>query len=196
MNLFRPNSRKRHDATHNDAKSKVWAKFSTMVMISGACGKGDSGRGISLNGIHQYSIMTCICVRETITWELWEIQWMLWGKPHVGCKKVPKTFSFPTKTTLPNISSNTFHCIIKRDCHRTEKSFGPDGLNPKLCDMAPILAAYISDIFNRSLKSGILAEDQTSTNIDPIFQGDDKNYPANYGPDRPMTVMFKVWNNW
>ncbi|KAF2343848.1 hypothetical protein FHG87_025395 [Trinorchestia longiramus] len=63
------------------------------------------------------------------------------------------------------------------------KSTGPDGLGPWILkETAEVISEPLTNIFNRSLETGIVPDDWKRTNVIPIFKKVNKQISNNYRP--------------
>ncbi|KAF2343362.1 hypothetical protein FHG87_025882, partial [Trinorchestia longiramus] len=63
------------------------------------------------------------------------------------------------------------------------KSTGPDGLGPQILkETAEVISEPLTNIFNRSLETGIVPDDWKRANVTPIFKKGNKQIPNNYRP--------------
>ncbi|KAF2354344.1 Reverse transcriptase domain [Trinorchestia longiramus] len=73
------------------------------------------------------------------------------------------------------------------------KSTGPDGLGPrKLKETAEVISEPLTNIFNRSLETGIVPDDWKRANVTPIFKKGNKQIPNNYRPISLTSVISKT----
>ncbi|KAF2351729.1 Reverse transcriptase domain [Trinorchestia longiramus] len=73
------------------------------------------------------------------------------------------------------------------------KSTEPDGLGPRILkETAKVISEPLTNIFNRSLETGIVPEDWKRANVTPIFEKGNKQIPTNYHPFSPTSVISKT----
>ncbi|KAF2346276.1 Endonuclease/exonuclease/phosphatase, partial [Trinorchestia longiramus] len=73
------------------------------------------------------------------------------------------------------------------------KSTGPDGLGPRILkETAEVISEPLTNIFNRSLETGIVPDDWKRTNVTLIFKKANKQIPNNYGPISLTSVISKT----
>ncbi|KAF2355305.1 Reverse transcriptase domain [Trinorchestia longiramus] len=73
------------------------------------------------------------------------------------------------------------------------KSTGPDGLGPRILkETAEVISEPLSDIFNRSLETGIVPDDWKRANVTPIFKKGNRQIPNNYRPISLTSVISKT----
>ncbi|KAF2352852.1 Reverse transcriptase domain [Trinorchestia longiramus] len=73
------------------------------------------------------------------------------------------------------------------------KSTGPDGLGPRILkETAKVISEPLTNIFNRSLETGIVPDDWKRANVTPIFKKRDKQIPNNYRPISLTSVISKT----
>ncbi|KAF2353134.1 Reverse transcriptase domain [Trinorchestia longiramus] len=73
------------------------------------------------------------------------------------------------------------------------KSTGPDGLGPRILkETAEVISDPLTNIFNRSLETGIVTDDWKRTNVTPIFKNGNKQIPNNYRPISLTSVISKT----
>ncbi|KAF2355543.1 Reverse transcriptase domain [Trinorchestia longiramus] len=71
------------------------------------------------------------------------------------------------------------------------KSTGPDGLGPRILK-AEVISEPLTNVFNRSLETGIVPDDWKLANVTPIFQKGNKQIPNNYRPINLTSVISKI----
>ncbi|KAF2352420.1 hypothetical protein FHG87_016823 [Trinorchestia longiramus] len=72
------------------------------------------------------------------------------------------------------------------------KSTGPDGLGARILkETAEVISEPLTNIFNRSLKTGIVPDDWKRANVTPIFKKGNKQIPNNYRPISLTSVIAK-----
>ncbi|KAF2356728.1 hypothetical protein FHG87_012520 [Trinorchestia longiramus] len=73
------------------------------------------------------------------------------------------------------------------------KSTGPDGLGPRILkETAKVISEPLTNIFNRSLETGIVSDDWKRANVTPIFKKENKQMPNNYRPISLTSVISKT----
>ncbi|KAF2348831.1 hypothetical protein FHG87_020413 [Trinorchestia longiramus] len=73
------------------------------------------------------------------------------------------------------------------------KSTGPDGLGPRILKKAAeVIREPLTNIFNRSLETGIVPEDWKRANVTPIFKNGNKQIRSNYRPISLTSVISKT----
>ncbi|KAF2348222.1 Reverse transcriptase domain [Trinorchestia longiramus] len=73
------------------------------------------------------------------------------------------------------------------------KSTGPDGLNLRILkETAEVISEPLTNIFNRSLETGMVPEDWKRANVTPIFKKEKKQIPNNYRPISLTSVISKT----
>ncbi|PKU41413.1 rna-directed dna polymerase from mobile element jockey- hypothetical protein [Limosa lapponica baueri] len=80
--------------------------------------------------------------------------------------------------------------LAKLDIH---KSMGPDGMHPRvLKELADAIAEPLSIIYERSWRTGEVAEDWRKANITPVYKKGKKEDPGNYRPISLTSVPGKI----
>ncbi|KAF2347940.1 hypothetical protein FHG87_021303 [Trinorchestia longiramus] len=73
------------------------------------------------------------------------------------------------------------------------KSTGPDGLGPRILKETPeVISEPLTNIFNRSLKTGIVPDDWKRANVTPIVKKGNKQTPNNYHSISLTSVISKT----
>ncbi|KAF2343715.1 Reverse transcriptase domain [Trinorchestia longiramus] len=73
------------------------------------------------------------------------------------------------------------------------KSTEPDGLGPRILkETAEVISEPLTNIFNRSLETGIVPDDWKRANVTPIFKKGNKQIPNNYRPISLTSVISKT----
>ncbi|KAF2356915.1 Reverse transcriptase domain [Trinorchestia longiramus] len=73
------------------------------------------------------------------------------------------------------------------------KSTRPDGLGPRILKKtAEVISEPLTNIFNRSLETGIVPDDWKCANVTPIFKKGNKQTPNNYRPISLTSVISKT----
>ncbi|KAF2346871.1 Reverse transcriptase domain [Trinorchestia longiramus] len=73
------------------------------------------------------------------------------------------------------------------------KSTGPDGIGPRILkEAAEVIRKPLTNIFNRSLETGIVLDDWKRANVTPIFKKGNKQIPNNYRPISLTSVINKT----
>ncbi|KAF2353137.1 Reverse transcriptase domain [Trinorchestia longiramus] len=73
------------------------------------------------------------------------------------------------------------------------KSTGPDSLGPRILkETAKVISEPLTNIFNRSLETGIVPDDWKRANVTPIFKKGNKQIPNNYSPISLTSVISKT----
>ena len=76
---------------------------------------------------------------------------------------------------------------------KTDKSQGPDGINPRvLKECGSSLSKPLAVIYQKSLDTGILPSDFKRANITPIFKKGSRSSPGNYRPVSITSVPCKI----
>lgn len=76
---------------------------------------------------------------------------------------------------------------------KPSKSMGPDGLHPAMLKaLAPVLAAPLTELFNRSLSEGLIPRDWRRAIVVPIHKGKELDSEASYRPVSLTSVPAKV----
>ena len=82
-------------------------------------------------------------------------------------------------------------CILKN--LGPSKSPGPDGLTSRLLkEVASEISCLITDIFNKSLNSGIFPTKWKDSNLTPVFKSGQKDVVTNYRGIALLPVLSKV----
>ena len=77
---------------------------------------------------------------------------------------------------------------------KTNKAAEPDGIHPRIIkELASELAPILCNIFQRSLRDGILPKVCKYDHVTPIFKKDKKVLPNNYRPVSLTSVICRVW---
>ncbi len=85
--------------------------------------------------------------------------------------------------------------MVKRkiDRLRPDSAAGPDGIGPKLLqELKEELAPVLAEVFNDSLRSGVVPSDWREANVTPIFKKGQKSDPGNYRPVSLTSVCCKL----
>ncbi|KAF2358335.1 Reverse transcriptase domain [Trinorchestia longiramus] len=70
---------------------------------------------------------------------------------------------------------------------------GPGGLGPRILkETAEVISEPLTNIFNRSLETGIVPDDWKRANITPIFKNGNRQIPYNYRPISLTSVISKA----
>ncbi|KAF2352229.1 Reverse transcriptase domain [Trinorchestia longiramus] len=73
------------------------------------------------------------------------------------------------------------------------KSTRPDGLGPRILkETAEVISEPLTNIFNRSLETGIVPDDWKHANVTPIFKKGNKQIPNYYRPISLTSVISKT----
>ncbi|KAF2343437.1 Reverse transcriptase domain, partial [Trinorchestia longiramus] len=73
------------------------------------------------------------------------------------------------------------------------KSTRPDGLGPRILrETAEVISEPLTNIFSRSLETGIVPDDWKRANVTPIFKKGNKQIPNNYRPISLTSVISKT----
>ncbi|KAF2349531.1 Reverse transcriptase domain [Trinorchestia longiramus] len=73
------------------------------------------------------------------------------------------------------------------------KSTGPDGFGTRILkETAEVISEPLTNIFNRSLETGIVPDDWKRANDTPIFKKENKQIPNNYRPISLTSVISKT----
>ena len=76
------------------------------------------------------------------------------------------------------------------------KACGPDMIPPKvLKELAPSIAPALTDLFNRSYRSGVMPEDWRNANVVPAFKKGKKTLAANYRPISLTCICCKLFEH-
>ncbi|KAF2344603.1 Reverse transcriptase domain [Trinorchestia longiramus] len=74
-----------------------------------------------------------------------------------------------------------------------DKSTGSDGLGPQILkETTEVISEPLTNIFNRSLETGIVPDDWKRANVTPIFKKGNKQIPNNYRPISLTSVISKT----
>jgi len=73
------------------------------------------------------------------------------------------------------------------------KSTGPDDLHPRMLrNLSEIISSPLTEIFNRSMTTGIIPDDWKTANITAIFKKGSRQEPGNYRPISLTSVVGKT----
>ncbi len=76
---------------------------------------------------------------------------------------------------------------------RPSSAAGPDNIGPQLLqELKDIVAAPLAEIFNSSLREGVVPEDWRQANVTPIFKKGARTDPGNYRPVSLTSVCCKL----
>ena len=96
-------------------------------------------------------------------------------------------------STLPDITidENGVHKQLK--ALNPYKAAGTDGISPRIfCELADILAAPLTTLFQTSLDRGVVPRDWKTASVCPIFKKGEKYVAANYRPVSLTCVASKI----
>ena len=76
------------------------------------------------------------------------------------------------------------------------KASGPDNIPPTvLKQLAPSLAPTLTDLFNRSYKTGVVPQDWRDAKVCAIFKKGKKTIAANYRPISLTCICYKLFEH-
>ena len=79
---------------------------------------------------------------------------------------------------------------------KTDKASGPDEIKPiVLKELRNEISPVIQIIFEKSLQTGQLPKDWTTTRVSPLFKKGNKSEPANYRPNSLTCILCKVMDH-
>ena len=79
---------------------------------------------------------------------------------------------------------------------KTKKAAGPDGIHPQILkELASELAPILCNIYQRSLRDGVLRKVWKYGHVTPIFKKGKKVLPNNYCPISLISIACRVWRS-
>ena len=73
------------------------------------------------------------------------------------------------------------------------KAHGPDGIPARLLtETAYQIAPSLCDLFNKSLRTGVVPQDWKLANVVPVYKKEDKEHVENYRPISLLSLISKV----
>ena len=106
---------------------------------------------------------------------------------------LPDTPSYCSNFSLDELSFTPSEVFTELSNLKTDKACGPDGICPRLPkEGAEQLARPLANLFNKSLKDGVLPLDWVSANVTPVFKKDNKHCISNYRPISLTCILVKV----
>ena len=109
---------------------------------------------------------------------------------------LPQMQSCSYRESLINVHISPDLVCSKLRTLLASKSSGPDGFHPKLLkETADQLCIPLCQIFNKSLKEGVLPQDWKVANVIPVFKKGDHHQPCNYRPISLTSTVCKVFES-
>ena len=121
--------------------------------------------------------------------------------PSMSVKLAPSQFDF-IEFMRPSSSTNVFrfqhvnydmvyNLLQKMD---TSKATGLDGISPTILKLAaPVISKFLTEIFNKSIDTGIFPDSWKVSKVLPLFKKDDKLDMNNYRPISILSAVTKVF---
>jgi len=102
-------------------------------------------------------------------------------------------FNAPDCFKLNDIEITEDEVFRKLDKLKVDKSPGGDNIHPKLLfELRHVLAAPLTAIYNKSLKSGEVPSDWREATITALFKKGNRSDPANYRPVSLTSINCKI----
>jgi len=101
-------------------------------------------------------------------------------------KPLNSTFSFQT------INRQEVEKLLKSS--KSNKASGLDGISNKILQIsAPFISSHLSDLFNLSIRTGMLPHDWKAAKVSPIFKSGNRNDPNNYRPVSVTSTISRIF---
>jgi hypothetical protein len=96
-------------------------------------------------------------------------------------------------TLLEDITLTPDHVAAVLRTLDNDKAHGPDGIPARLLtETASVIAPSLCDLFNKSLRTGVVPREWKLANVVPVFKKGDKEYVENYRPISLLSLISKV----
>ena len=106
----------------------------------------------------------------------------------------PTTICFPIKRTLPcwtTLTPDDVTNVLKT--LDNNKAHGPDGIPARLLiETASQISPSLCELFNKSLRTGMVPFDWKLANVVPVYKKDDQEFVENYRPISLLSLISKV----
>ena len=111
----------------------------------------------------------------------------------VFTRETPLTDQHRTPQEYPDIPDLKFTLLENLD---PTKATGPDQIPPRvLKELAPTLAPILTDIFNRSYRTGVMPDDWREANAVPAYKKGKKTLAVNYRPISLTCICCKLFEH-